>query len=112
MGHGAAPDLAGFEFLREVRERHVLPAVPAQVEHDRVRPTQRVAEGRQPVVVFDLRRVLLSRQQTLRHGLHEGVAETRPVHARKGHGMGVEAARRAAELRRVAARLELVHAGL
>ena len=62
--------------------------------------------------MLDLRRVLLPPEQAAGDVVHEGVAEGGPVAAREGDAVGVEAARRAAELRRMRALFQLVHAGL
>ena len=93
--HGRRSDLAGDRLLREVAERDVTPGIAAEVDEDRVRPRERVAVGRDPVVRLDLRRVLIHREP---EPLDEPARLAAPVVRRVRGDMRVEAADRAIEL--------------
>ena len=98
MGHGARSDLPGLDLLFEVLHRNVGPHVPREVDEDGVDALHVVEDGRQVVVVLDLRGVLRAAQpQRL---VHESVGKSHPVDFGVGCAVGVEVARGAAELGR------------
>ena len=98
VGHGARSDLPGLDLLFEVFHRNVGPHVAREVDEDGVDALHVVEDGRQVVVVLDLRGVLRAAQpQRL---VHEPVGESHPVDFGVGRAVGVEVARGAAELGR------------
>ena len=98
MGHGTGAHLAGLDLLFEVVHGDIHPEVAAEVDDDGVDTAHGVEDGAEPVVVADLRGILLTLQAELVGD--EGIAELPPVVLRIGHMVGVEVAGSPAELRR------------
>ena len=98
VGHSTGAYLASLNLLLEVVHGDIHPEVAAEVDDDGVDAAHGVEDGTKPVVVADLRGVLLTLQTELLS--HEGVAEVAPVVLRISHMMGVEITGGTTELRR------------
>ena len=77
MGHGATPDLARLDLLAEVIHADVLPQVAAEVHQDGVDAPQGIEQGREVVVVVDLRGEPLAHQAEFLQD--EAVRELHPI---------------------------------
>ena len=98
VGHGARSHFAFLDFLLEVLHHYVHPKVAAQVDEYDVDALDGVEDGRQVVVVRNLRGERFAAQPEVLG--HEAVAEVGPVNLWEGHVVGVEVARGASELGR------------